>query len=48
MGTLERIFSRVADSLARRVLRGGYRPETLREELVHAAAEMDYVFQLTA
>jgi hypothetical protein len=46
--TLERIFSRVADSLARHIGRKTYRPEVLRQELVHAAAEMDYVFQLNA
>jgi ABC-type glycerol-3-phosphate transport system substrate-binding protein len=45
--TLERIFSRMADSLARHVGRGSYKPEVLRQELVHAAAEMDYVFMLS-
>ena len=48
MGTFERIFSRTSDALLRHVLRRTFKPEVLRQELVHAAAEMDYVFQLSA
>jgi len=47
-GTLEKVFGRVAESLSRHVMRGTYKREILRQELVRAAAEMDYVFQLSS
>ena len=48
LGTLEMIFDKMMVSLIRAVLRRTYTPELLRQEMIYAAAEMDYVLSLYA
>ena len=46
MATLEWIFERSMERLVRSVLHGTYQTQALREELLYAKAEMDYVLML--
>ncbi len=48
LGTLEMIFDKMMVSLIRAVLRRTYTTEMLRQEMIYAAAEMDYVLSLYA
>ncbi|MBI3505107.1 MAG: extracellular solute-binding protein [Proteobacteria bacterium] len=47
MASLERIFDRNMERLIRSVLRGTYKDSALREELLYAKAEMDYVLTIS-
>lgn len=46
LGTLEKVFNRSMERLVSDVLHKEYAPEVLRRELIHAAAEIDYVLSL--
>ncbi len=46
LGTLEKVFNRTLERLVGDVLARDYAPEVLRRELIHAAAEIDYVLSL--
>lgn len=46
LGTLERIFDRSMENLIRAILRRSYDSELLRQELIYAAAEMDYILSM--
>ncbi|MFH2204260.1 MAG: extracellular solute-binding protein [Elusimicrobiota bacterium] len=46
MGTLEKVFNRSMERLVSDVLHRDYNSEVLRRELIHAAAEIDYVLSL--
>lgn len=46
LGTLERIFDRSMENLIRAILRRSYDAELLRQELIYAAAEMDYILSM--
>jgi len=45
-GTLERIFDRSMKRLIRDVACRSYSPKTLRQEIIHASAEMDHILSL--
>ena len=47
LGTLERIFDRRMEDLIRAILRRSYDQEMLRQELIYAASEMDYILSMT-
>lgn len=46
LGTLERILDRCMENLLRAILRRTFDQELLRQELIYAAAEMDYVLSM--
>ncbi len=46
LGTLERIFDRSMENLIRAILRRSYDGELLRQELIYAASEMDYILSV--
>ena len=46
LGTLERIFDRRMENLIRAILRKAYDEEMLRQELIYAASEMDYILSM--
>lgn len=46
LGTLEKVFNRSMERLVGDVLHKDYGPEGLKRELIHAAAEIDYVLSL--
>ncbi|MFH1724088.1 MAG: extracellular solute-binding protein [Elusimicrobiota bacterium] len=46
MGTLEKVFDRSMEQLVRDVVRKTFSPQALRQELIHAAAEMDFIMSL--
>ncbi|MBI4345336.1 MAG: extracellular solute-binding protein [Elusimicrobia bacterium] len=48
LGTLERIFDRSMENLLRAILRRSYDGELLRQEMIYAASEMDYILSMGA
>ncbi|MBI3298768.1 MAG: extracellular solute-binding protein [Elusimicrobia bacterium] len=48
LGSLERVFDRSMERQVREVARRRWSPETLREELIHAASEVDYILSFHA
>ena len=46
MGTLEKIFERMMERVVENILHRKYSAALLREELIHAAAEVDYILAL--
>ncbi len=46
LGTLEKVFDRSMENLIRTILQRSYCESVLRQELIYAAAEMDYVLSL--
>ncbi|MBI4057674.1 MAG: extracellular solute-binding protein [Elusimicrobia bacterium] len=48
LGSLERIFDRTMENLVRAILRRNYNEAMLRKELIHTAAEADYILSLYA
>ncbi|MBI2362030.1 MAG: hypothetical protein HYV15_01415, partial [Elusimicrobia bacterium] len=48
LGSLERVFERGMERLVRDVARRRWTPEAMREELIHAASEVDYILSFYA
>jgi multiple sugar transport system substrate-binding protein len=46
LGVSERVIDRAMESVVETVLRGAYKPAFLREQLIYAAAEVDYILSL--
>jgi multiple sugar transport system substrate-binding protein len=46
LGTVEKVFDRSMDRLVREVMTKTFNPRVLRSELIHSAAEIDYVLSL--
>ncbi|HBL18206.1 MAG TPA: hypothetical protein DD417_15990 [Elusimicrobia bacterium] len=47
LGTLEQVFDRSMERLVSGVVAKTYSPDSLRSELIHAGAEVDYIMSLT-
>lgn len=47
MGSLDRVFERSMERMVGEVVRGSYGHGVLRQELIHAAAEADYLLAIT-
>ncbi|MBI4051267.1 MAG: extracellular solute-binding protein, partial [Elusimicrobia bacterium] len=48
LGSLEKIFDRAMENLVRAILHRSYNESLLRQELIHTAAESDYILSLYA
>lgn len=46
LGTIEKVFNRNMERLVRSIMHKRYGPQTLRKELIHASAEIDYVLSV--
>lgn len=46
LGVSERVLDKAMEAVVETVLHKGYKPETLKEQLIYAAAEVDYILSL--